>query len=619
MRKKGRFEAGRSAHTAPQREPASREYTPKQSSAPRERAKKHGLSGGVKALIVVLCVALLGVLGVCAYGYSIENKNTIFPNVYIAGVNVGGMTQEEAKAAVEKSVADSYKTDTLTVTLPDRTLSFDPSVTHIALNSDEAVADAMRYGRSGGPIGAVLAYRGAKTNEYTVNLQSSLNLDTDYIRKTIDDTAAAVKKELTQPQVTVDESAGTITVVTGSPAQTLDADKLYETVIQRFTDSNFSELKFSYDTTPCDAVDLQSYYDKYGKEMKDAYYDETTHKLVSEVKGYGFDVESYTQQLALAEPGTTVVIQMKDMDPQVTLEQLKKEYFSDTLAKFSSAYVYNSNRTNNLILACKAINGTILNPGEEFSFNNVVGERTAAKGYLAAIVYQTGGVSTPELGGGVCQVASTIYYATLLADLKVTDRAPHMYVVSYVDAGLDATVYWGSQDYKFVNSTDHPLRIDASAGNGYVNIALVGTKQTHDWTSIKLTSKQISTNQWKVKNQNGVYLTVNGKIATDAQGNKYNVGAITESPHTGSTWMAYRHFLDANGKELSVETLGKSTYISHDEIIQTTPYVEPEPTEPTEPTTPTEPVDPSVTPGEGGTTTDPGTGTTGGDTTNPWG
>ena len=114
------------------------------------------------------------------------------------------------------------------------------------------------------------------------------------------------------------------------------------------------------------------------------------------------------------------------MEPEVTLEELKKEYFVDTLASFDSPHTYNSSRTNNLVLACKAINGTILNPGEEFSFNNVVGERTAAKGYQAAIVYQTGGVSTPELGGGVCQVASTIYYCTLQADLEVTHREPHM-------------------------------------------------------------------------------------------------------------------------------------------------------------------------------------------------
>ena len=107
--------------------------------------------------------------------------------------------------------------------------------------------------------------------------------------------------------------------------------------------------------------------------------------------------------------------------------------------------------------------------------NLLVGERTAEKGYQKAIVYQTGGKSEAEEGGGVCQVASTIYTACLYADLKVTERAPHMFTVTYVQLGMDATIYWGSLDYKFVNSTDHPLRIDASVSGGYVHIKLMGT------------------------------------------------------------------------------------------------------------------------------------------------
>ena len=621
IRKKGRFEAGRAPHEQTQAsEPKRASVAPRAPKAPKEKTGK--LSGAGKAGIIALAVVLILAVGACAYGFSIKNKDTIFPNVYIAGINVGDMTASEAKTAVETAVADSYSKDTLTVTLPDQTISFDPSATHVALNADEAVASAMRYGRTGGPISALLTYRSAKSNEHTIDLQSSLNLDTDYIRKTIDDAAASAKTELIQPQVTVDESAGTITVVAGSPAVSLDADKLYDTVIQRFTDNDFSPLTFDYDTTPCDPVDLQTYYDKYGTEMKDAYYDEKTHELVAEVKGYGFDVERYTQELAMAKAGDTVTIQMEDMEPEVTLEELKKEYFVDTLASFDSPHTYNSSRTNNLVLACKAINGTILNPGEEFSFNNVVGERTAAKGYQAAIVYQTGGVSTPELGGGVCQVASTIYYCTLQADLEVTHREPHMFYVSYVPGGLDATVYWGSTDYKFKNSTSHPIRIDASVSNGYVHITFIGTKEKHDWDHITLDSVRTATNYSKVKNQNGTYLTVNGSTATDSSGNKYNVGAVTQTSYTGYTYVAYKHYMDANGKELSKQTIGKTTYLTRDEIVQTTPYVEPTPVEPTTPTTPTTPDtgtdtnpdgtytgDPSVTPGDTGTGT--GTGDTG--------
>lgn len=188
--------------------------------------------------------------------------------------------------------------------------------------------------------------------------------------------------------------------------------------------------------------------------MKDAYYDEEKKELVAEKVGFGFDVSYYTQQIAMADAGTTITIQAEEMQPEVTLADLEKEYFADVLGSCDSPHTAQAGRTKNLELACKAIDGTILNPGDEFSFNKIVGERTAEKGYQKAIVYQTGGKSEAEEGGGVCQVASTIYTACLYADLKVTERAPHMFTVTYVQLGMDATIYWGNLDYMFVNSTD---------------------------------------------------------------------------------------------------------------------------------------------------------------------
>lgn len=274
-------------------------------------------------------------------------------------------------------------------------------------------------------------------------------------------------------------------------------NKLYDAVLARYDAGNFSELTFDYDTVPCESVDLKPYYDKYCTEMTDAYYDEEKHELVPEVKGFGFDLEYYTQQIAMADAGQTFTIQMKDLVPEVTLESLEKEYFSTTLAKYDSPHVVNADRTKNLELACAAIDGTILNPGEIFSFNKVVGERTPEKGYRPATIYQAGGKSEAETGGGVCQVASTIYETVLYADLDVVERAPHMFTVTYVDMGQDATIYWGSLDFKFKNSTKHPIRIDASVSGGYVHIALVGTAEEKDYDHIKMTYTTLSTTPWK--------------------------------------------------------------------------------------------------------------------------
>ena len=608
IRKKGKFEQSR----APQKPSMAEQQVNKPAKQPRQ-------SGGKKGWIIALALVAIVVLGVCSYGFVLKNQDAIYPNVYVAGVNVGGLKRDAAVSAVSDAVQTSYESDTLNVVLPDRTLSLTPEVTQVALNPEQAIDEAMRYGRSGGPISAVVHYLRAGSSEYSVDLDSSLNLDTTYIRTLVDQTARECASDKIDPIVKVDEAAGTITITAGSPAVSLDADKLYDAVIARFAAGDFSALDFDYDTVPCESVDLQQYYDKYCKEMTDAYYDEEKKELVPEVNGYGFDLPYYTQQLAMADPGTKIVIQAEAIQPEVTLAELEKEYFSDVLGSCDSPHTAQAGRTKNLELACKAIDGTILNPGDEFSFNKIVGERTPEKGYQSAIVYQTGGKSEAEAGGGVCQVASTIYTACLYADLKVTERAPHMFTVTYVQLGMDATIYWGSLDYKFVNSTDHPLRIDASVSGGYVHVKLVGTApKDKGYDHIVLRHEVVATIQPKMEidgdktiiTDAGTALDENGNtvnIVVDKDGNKYIKGDMVQYSYVGKTVMAYRDYVDANGTVIKTETLHKDTYQARNTSYKCTPYVEPEvpeepdptdpdypdyPDNPDEPTDPTEPDDP---------------------------
>ena len=528
-------------------------------------------------------------------------------------MNVGGLKRDAAINAVTLAVEQETATDTLTVVLPDRTIDFTPEITNVALNPDEAADAAMNYGRDGGPITALLTYERAKKTRQDISLESGTNLDTAYIRDLIDQTARACASEKVDPTVTVDADAKTVTVVTGSPKISLDADALYDAVVARFNAGDLSELKFDYDTEPCAPVDLQRYYDQFATEMKDAYYDEEKKELVAEKVGFGFDVSYYTQQLAMAEPGTKIVIQAEAIQPEVTLADLEKEYFSDVLGSCDSPHTAQAGRTKNLELACKAIDGTILNPGDEFSFNKIVGERTPEKGYQSAIVYQTGGKSEAEAGGGVCQVASTIYTACLYADLKVTERAPHMFTVTYVQLGMDATIYWGSLDYKFVNSTDHPMRIDASVSGGYVHIKLVGTApKDKGYDHIVLRHEVVATVQPKMEidgdktiiTDAGTAIDENGNtvnIVVDKDGNKYIKGDMVQYSYVGKTVMAYRDYVDANGNVIKTETLHKDTYQSRNTTYKCTPYVEPEvpeepdpidPDYPDNPDDPTEPDDP---------------------------
>lgn len=152
----------------------------------------------------------------------------------------------------------------------------------------------------------------------------------------------------------------------------------------------------------------------------------------------------------------------------------KSPYISTDLSKrlaiTSSYYVNNANRTTNLKLASNAINGTIVAPGETFSFNKTVGQRTYAKGYKDAPVFTGPGSKNVEngVGGGICQVASTMFNTALYADVQIVERHQHSQRVSYVPLGRDAAISWGSQDFKFKNTTSYPIKILMTVSGGEI-------------------------------------------------------------------------------------------------------------------------------------------------------
>jgi len=156
--------------------------------------------------------------------------------------------------------------------------------------------------------------------------------------------------------------------------------------------------------------------------------------------------------------------------------RIKAEDFNDIkeLASFTTWYNVNDvNRTKNLSLAADLINGIMINPDEIFSFNETVGPRTYDSGYRDALIISSGNFE-PGLGGGICQVSSTLYNAVLLAGLEIVERHNHALAVAYVPLGQDATVAHGLQDFKFINNTAYPLHIRSLAKDGKLTINVYG-------------------------------------------------------------------------------------------------------------------------------------------------
>ena len=203
------------------------------------------------------------------------------------------------------------------------------------------------------------------------------------------------------------------------------------------------------------------------------------------------------------------VIPLKIVYPKVTTNMIGTEAFPNTLSTFSTTYAAsNVNRTTNLKLAAKKINGTVLMPGETFSYNQVVGERTIAAGYKEAPIYVEGRVED-GLGGGICQITTTLYNAVVLANLDIVERTNHQFVPSYVGAGRDATVVYGAIDFKFKNNRNYPIKLICSVSSGIANFKILGLKTSNDYKveiSSRITSQTAnSTNSvtYKILKKNG--------------------------------------------------------------------------------------------------------------------
>jgi vancomycin resistance protein YoaR len=213
---------------------------------------------------------------------------------------------------------------------------------------------------------------------------------------------------------------------------------------------------------------------------KDAYLEMEGTKIVEKPGTWGtkVDIELLKSIIIKGNLKNKYLIPVRSVEPKITVADLKELKPNILLAQYTTKFVKNPNRTENIRIACEAIKKTLIPPGEIFSFNQVVGPREEEKGYLNAMVI-LGGDFIPGIGGGICQVSSTLYNAVLLAGLEIVERYPHSLRIDYVPLGRDATVTYGIKDFKFKNNTPGYLLIDYNIVGQELTLSIYGTK---DWT-----------------------------------------------------------------------------------------------------------------------------------------
>lgn len=449
--------------------------------------KKLGIGTAIAAAVALACA-----LGIPAVTRIMDPYNgLIVSDVSVGGVEIGGLTKGEAKKALQAAFGEQFSQKTmeirfseagtvlekLNIRYPANSLLISPEESHAKLDAAAAVKAAYALGRTD------------LDGSRTMSLLPYLGLDEAAIRSVADSYAQQLAQlyqdssytiQGTAPDVTnYNESTPcqTVTLFRGYPGIEIDADALYNEILEGYNTGSFA---VSYQGTVSAkkpvSPDLDGLWEQTRLAPEDPSVDLTSYQVIPGVHGYEFDLAEAKQQFQNLAYGESALISLHYTDPEIADEDA---YFQDVLGHCETPHGDNENRNGNLRKACGMLDGLVLQPGQELSYNEALGPRTKELGWLPAPAYSgTKLVDSP--GGGICQVSSTLYLASVYSELTIVERRNHGYPVSYIPLGMDATVSWGFADLKIRNDSPMPVKIQAEESDGYVRISILGT-ETRDY------------------------------------------------------------------------------------------------------------------------------------------
>lgn len=434
----------------------------------------------LRCCLIALVIILIG--GSLHAGFD-PYDNRIVENVTVGGINVGGMSVEEAYRTLRAASNQVLESTFLPVELPEATIQLSPYETKASLNCWSAVWAAYRAGRG-------------ENASRSIRLEPHLKLDEAYIRNRLALYAGGYDTNLTsasywmsgpKPDLEIENQGEenhpqTLELTMGLPTARLDQEDAFQKIMAVYDSAFAAAAQGKYLVRGPFRVeileepekpDLKAIYEDVYIAPVDDSLDMEAYEVIPGAYGYHFDLEKAQAMVDNAEFGETVYISMAFQEPEIFGDGV---YFRDVLGYCETKHTQDENRNNNLRRACESMDGLILQPGEVFSYNDTLGPRTKENGYLRAGAY-SGWELVQSYGGGICQGSTTIYCAALYADLEIVHRKNHGYMVGYIDAGLDATVNWGGPDFQFRNNTHFPIKIAAEVSDGYVKVTILGTEE----------------------------------------------------------------------------------------------------------------------------------------------
>ena len=511
----------------------------------RNRGRNHKKINYNYLKFVLILFALLFLLTFLSL-LNIGNSK-ILHNIYINDISVSGLSPNDAKEKLNSEL-NAKLSKIIQLTFEDYSVDFLPAEIDFSYDTSSALEKAYSIGRTGNIFTnnlKILASLFKKTNlnaEYSYNEEKLSNI--------INNISVDIPNLVIEPSYYI--SNDTLIITDGSSGNELDKQQTRQLLLSAI--SNHKEtLNLPINYISSNSINIDQIYKEIYCEPQNASVTKNPYKISAEKNGVDFAISiDEAKKLVANKSAVEIYIPLKYTKPEITISDLGEDIFGTKLGTSTTIYdSTNINRSTNINIACEKINGTILEPGETFSFNKIVGERTAKSGFKEALIY-AGGEVDYGLGGGICQISSTLYNAVLKANLDVIERKNHSMTVSYLPVGLDASVSYGSVDFKFTNSRTYPIKISATANTGVITISILGVLEEQEYV-VTFETEILETTDY----------TTSYEYSSNVPLGKEEIKQVGKNGYKCSTYK----ILSLADKEISRTLLSTDTYKSQKEII----------------------------------------------------
>lgn len=550
-----------------------------------ERKHKHIKIGVISVAVIMVILLATTILSLITM-----TSSKIIRGITISSIDVSGLDKTAACKLIEERIKQRQEAD-IKLKYQDYEKEINFEELEITANIEEAVDEALKRGRDNNIFINNLNILKSKFKRENIALDIKYN--DEVLERNLVEASTNIPGIVQECAYSIEEDS--LVITKGKDGVIVDKDKVKEKIVNEIKDLTrkiTTNVDLIVKEQKAEEIDIEKIYAEIYSQPQDAYIVDEPFQVVPDKDGVDLAITMEEAKAILAEDKEEYSIPLKITKAKVTVAELGTKAFPNRLSNFTTRYdAGNISRTTNLGIATRKINEYVIQPGETFSYNKALGKRTVENGYKEAAVFENGGV-TNGIGGGICQISSTLYNAVLQANLEIVERHNHSFVTSYVDPGKDATVVYGALDFKFKNNRKYPVKIVASLNSGVASVSIFGLKEEVEY-NVKIVSNILERIPYATER------IEDSSLPADAE-------RVVTAGTSGCRSVTYKYLYTQSGELVSKTELSRDTYSTIKRTVKVGPKgnqnVTPEPTPsatpstpPVEPSTPTEP-EPSVTP-----------------------